>query len=510
MSFHSANGGGRYSPDGSKIVFSKGVQSPSGYHHSDIFVMNADGSNPTNLTSGDTAQDSHPAFSPDGSEIVWARNGDIWVMDSDGGNPPHTQLTTTADNGEPSYSPSGAMIVFTKFAESSSRIYKMNSDGTGISALTEGPGDQSPAFSPDGSKVVFTGLELNDQLLMQFRPELRYDTLETYRADAADTITDNYVNQNGQTVRSNYLNDDDGDHIAASDPALPEDQLSLGFLAPEYTHPWTCCPPAGGDYFGDASDTDRVDAANDYEVDAQRMHGDETYADKTYARAVPDTVTGGWTLQYWLFYYNNPKTWPVGAPAGWGAHEGDWEMVQVQLDADLEPTHASYAQHGWGEKCEWDSVERHLDHPVVYVAEGSHASYFTAGFHQNPNPEKPWELSSDSADGEGDVAVPSVVDVGGAAPGWLLWPGRWGGSTGAGDSPLGPAFQGMKWDDPAAWAEGTKDCTRRPGRSQGRPCRSPKVVAAPEVADYGPTAAGCVSTAGRAPGCRPLWPALST
>ena len=53
--------------------------------------MNADGSNPVNLTNN-SASDITPAWSPDGKKIAFARNETIWVMNSDGSM--QTQLTT--------------------------------------------------------------------------------------------------------------------------------------------------------------------------------------------------------------------------------------------------------------------------------------------------------------------------------------------------------------------------------------------------------------------------------
>ena len=54
-------------------------------------------------------------------------------------------------------------------------------------------------------------------------------------------------------------------------------------------------------------------------------------------------------------------------------------------DAAGHPDIAVYAQHSYGEMRRWEEIEKldaDLDRPVVYVARGSHASYFTAGFHQ--------------------------------------------------------------------------------------------------------------------------------
>ena len=98
------------------------------------------------------------------------------------------------------------------------------------------------------------------------------------------------------------------------------------------------------------------------------------YGDRVYGRAV--TTVGGKTwLQYWLFSYYNPQN-----VLGFGVHEGDWEFVQVGLNADGAPDVATYAQHDGGERCAWSSVQRTTGGaPVVYVALASHASYFSSG-----------------------------------------------------------------------------------------------------------------------------------
>ena len=51
----------------------------------DVWIMNADGGNPVNLTQGrDCAS---PAWSPDGTQIAYIDSGEIWLMDADGSNP---------------------------------------------------------------------------------------------------------------------------------------------------------------------------------------------------------------------------------------------------------------------------------------------------------------------------------------------------------------------------------------------------------------------------------------
>ena len=79
------------------------------------------------------------------------------------------------------------------------------------------------------------------------------------------------------------------------------------------------------------------------------------------------------------FYPYNPLTPDVI----WQAHEGDWEVVNVALSRqDEEPLYVGYSQHCNGRTRAWSQTPRWRGHhPVVYVALGSHANYFTQGEH---------------------------------------------------------------------------------------------------------------------------------
>ena len=89
-------------------------------------------------------------------------------------------------------------------------------------------------------------------------------------------------------------------------------------------------------------------------------------------------------IQYWFIYYYND--WKA-------SHAGDWEHIVVFLkettgdsQGQLEPIACAYSAHHGGYRLRWQRVERvddqgNLDrdngnHPVVYVASGSHANYF--------------------------------------------------------------------------------------------------------------------------------------
>jgi hypothetical protein len=73
-------------------------------------------------------------------------------------------------------------------------------------------------------------------------------------------------------------------------------------------------------------------------------------------------------LMYRVFYGYNDKT-------AFGDHEGDLELFAVELDEHDRPAAALYYGHGTPHRVPWSEVERDGNHPVSYVASGSHASY---------------------------------------------------------------------------------------------------------------------------------------
>ena len=121
----------RWSPDGTKIVFvSADIFDAT---TQEIYVMNADGSNVQRHTNNQTG-DSNPAWSPDGSKITFTRACQhnrcptqqpphIWAVNADGSNP--TQLTDILAYGS-AWSPDGTKIIFGGPDSGAADLFVMN------------------------------------------------------------------------------------------------------------------------------------------------------------------------------------------------------------------------------------------------------------------------------------------------------------------------------------------------------------------------------------------------
>ncbi len=154
-----------WSPDGKQIAFGSIIMKGPIW---DIWVMGADGEDQRNLTNHG-AKDRRPDWSPDRMRIAFESNReggwefdfwgnmDVYVMNADGTNP--INLTNhPALDGYPDWSPDGMQIAFesNRDGDDNWEIYVMNADGTNPINLTNHPAeDRHPAWSPDGKRIAF-------------------------------------------------------------------------------------------------------------------------------------------------------------------------------------------------------------------------------------------------------------------------------------------------------------------------------------------------------------------
>jgi hypothetical protein len=257
------------------------------------------------------------------------------------------------------------------------------------------------------------------QLLEAHAPYLQYDAQDAYRAVSAATMTDapcNCLAQNGGT-------------LIAGKGTMSE--LNLGVLS---------------DYPGslEFAEGDRLASAPNPLEDAVKLQSKPEFPHCAYGRVA--RRSGNSWLEYWLWYYDNPKTF-----LGKGRHQGDWELVVVEIDSGGAPRSVTCSQHGAGEARAWNAVEKQDGHPVVYVAPFSHANYFQPG-------TRFYFPAADHPTSGGPRRLPGIEEFGE----WQEWGGVWGASRGplggrfnlGGESPPAPIRQEQRWFRPDSFHRG--------------------------------------------------------
>ena len=214
---------------------------------SDIWVMDSDGSNATNLTP-DAVRNEAPTWSSDGRRITFASNRtgafDIWAMDADGLNATNITNDTFRDN-DPTWSPDGQQIAYTSNRSASSGIAVIDADGTDNSVIADGPTDEfDPAWSPDGTRIAFARGVEGDTDIWSMAPD---GSGQIQLTDDAELLTAPTWSPDGQRigfVRGNlfteaviWVMDADGGNLTqltegiyAAQPAWSPDGQRIAFV----------------------------------------------------------------------------------------------------------------------------------------------------------------------------------------------------------------------------------------------------------------------------------------
>ncbi|HEX9939916.1 MAG TPA: hypothetical protein VGB15_22465 [Longimicrobium sp.] len=172
-----------------------------------------------------------------------------------------------------------------------------------------------------------------------------------------------------------------------------------------------------------------------------------------YAHAYRNNI-GGVSIQYWFFY-------PYNDYVSSANHEGDWEHVNVRLDAADQVNTVWYSQHdNLVAYAPWQ-LTWYGTHPQVWVADGSHANYPSQATcdSQDMGPPNCWTNVSQRwftwAGGRGyDAGLQGggIVNVGErfspmAGQEWIRYSGRWGevGNVDGTSGPRGPVYNKHNW-----------------------------------------------------------------
>jgi len=144
----------QFSPDGGRILY---LSDRSG--NIEIWIANADGQNPMQLTSMNAPIVGAPRWSPDGERIVFDSNRDgrweIYVINAAGGSPQRV-TDDLADDCCGSWSHDGGWIYFMSARSGQRQIWKMRAGGSDAVQITK-HGGHVALEAPDGRFLYYSG-----------------------------------------------------------------------------------------------------------------------------------------------------------------------------------------------------------------------------------------------------------------------------------------------------------------------------------------------------------------
>lgn len=439
-----------WSPNGSQIAFEHAGPADDDFGCDgtwSVWAMDADGSDRHHVV--DNAR--NPAWGPSGDEIAFVGPDGIYTVPAEGGIP-HPVIEIGGTLSGPQWSPDGTMIAFTRYFAGAWKVWVADVTTGDASPFADG---LSPTWSEDGSLIAyqsanfqpmakavdgsFSGAlslpsrgwvrdmdwgstDTNLVLAERFRPNLRFDSAETYRPLEVFKFFEEQDEEGNPAHQACWEGDEE------TEPGC------TGIDSPDQL------------WFGDWLDIAGDGGPGDYHSpDPGCTSNGMRDCDTGRASAIYYWEAAGY-VDYWMFYRFND--WPFVTP---GDHEGDWENVSVAPSLENPETfdYASFSQHGhWygylrenlscdgGGPGSCGSQSSHID---VFVSEGSHANYADECDNSCPRNDTTLVIdgdrNGDAPWGNNSLASALIQFPAPSQPSsWSAWPGRWGV-----DGPSGPA-----------------------------------------------------------------------
>ena len=158
-----------WSPDGRVLAFSESQEDKT---RSWITLLSLADSTLHPLTSPSNQEyDAAPAFSPDGSKVVFIRGtvagvvSDLYVVSATGGTPKQVTFDKTWIFGSPTWTPDGRDIVFSSARGGLGALWRVTaSGGTPQPVAGVGVVAWAPSISPKGNRLVYQRMAFKDNI----------------------------------------------------------------------------------------------------------------------------------------------------------------------------------------------------------------------------------------------------------------------------------------------------------------------------------------------------------